>query len=552
MAKDEIDIDAIDVMDEDLNFHNKKGETTGVANGVGGWANKGINYGKYLRQLVRNAESSIQNQKHQGNIIHPMKVLRDAYLNTKCQGSSTTCISTLTCDILGNDDKSDDPSVAQEIKVPLKTGDVKVMASDGLCDNIHDDELEKLLRDGLVDLREMGTFSKMLAWKLPNMHSRIQKENGFVHLLLKSAPKLENIVLVASPIVSYIEGPSLKLPSLPLSFESEWPLKVSFNGCRHHQNKWKKWVKTMESLHHSSLERLLALQPEQTRNYNMISGVRIGQWHNVKQSGPINVMTINSSGETFQWRPYALVVEDWIILKVSELVGLDYQELHRQNRVAMQFGYDQYLPKWITCLPSSPGLAWYNYSRPIDSDLRLYYPSGLSEYDRSKKRLKRLFNIYGSPSMLKQVKLETDWDVCNVLLGLPIECQLKKVKNYPDVPPGFPPKCCGENDKKNLSMEHIAEERVYTSTDYAHDNNESSSVVPPMCNGENDKENLSMVVCQTVACDIVAPGLTEKHNVGESVHTSTDVHDSNESSSVVPPSAMGKMTRRIYLWWFFK
>ncbi|MCE2055618.1 hypothetical protein HAX54_043011, partial [Datura stramonium] len=116
MDKDETDIDAIDVMDEDLNFHNKKGETIGVADGVGGWAKKGINYEKYLRQLVRNAESSIQNQKDQGNIIHPMEVLIDAYFNTKCQGSSTTCISTLTCDILGNDDKSDDPSVAQEIK----------------------------------------------------------------------------------------------------------------------------------------------------------------------------------------------------------------------------------------------------------------------------------------------------------------------------------------------------------------------------------------------------------------------------------------------------
>ncbi|MCE3216878.1 hypothetical protein HAX54_008889, partial [Datura stramonium] len=77
-------------------------------------------------------------------------------------------------------------------------------------------------------------------------------------------------------------------------------------------------------------------------------------------------------------------------------------------------------------------------------------------------------------------------------IGLPIECQLKQVENHPNVPPGFPPKCCGENDKKNFSMgvsqtmacdivtpgfvvKHIAEERVYTSTDYAHDRNESSS-----------------------------------------------------------------------------
>ncbi|XP_015160066.1 putative protein phosphatase 2C 24 [Solanum tuberosum] len=38
--------------------------------------------------------------------------------------------------------------------------------TDGLFDNAHDTELEKLVCDGLVDLRELGTFSKMLARKI--------------------------------------------------------------------------------------------------------------------------------------------------------------------------------------------------------------------------------------------------------------------------------------------------------------------------------------------------------------------------------------------------
>ncbi|KAM3396247.1 hypothetical protein P3S68_005253 [Capsicum galapagoense] len=257
------------------------------------------------------------------------------------------------------------------------------------------------------------------------------------------------------PIVSSIEGPNLKLPSLPFSSESEWPLKGSFNGCRHQQNKWKKWVETMESVHHSvwkaagiydaimatvtledmmilggfsvlggpvlftlqspglveieenlekarrdlvrlkadnhnrwlnffmdtvnlargtrlalapailasiyrdlsllkqtmimassnepssngddgdgfnilefslwvplffvqvwACERLVTLQPEQVGNYNMVSGMRIGRWHNVKQSRVVNVrITIDSSAETFQWRPYTLAVEGWLIPK---------------------------------------------------------------------------------------------------------------------------------------------------------------------------------------------------------------------------------------------
>ncbi|MCD7451988.1 hypothetical protein HAX54_014598 [Datura stramonium] len=146
-----------------------------------------------------------------------MEVLKEAYFNTKYQGSSTACILTLTCDIvhavnvgdsgfvvireggivykseiqqkrfncpfqLGNDDKSDDPSVAQEIMVPVKTGDVIVMASDGLWDNVHDYELEKLVRDRLVDLREMGTFSKMLARKIAEYAQKNSETVPFSYL----------------------------------------------------------------------------------------------------------------------------------------------------------------------------------------------------------------------------------------------------------------------------------------------------------------------------------------------------------------------------------
>ncbi|KAK4377666.1 hypothetical protein RND71_003962 [Anisodus tanguticus] len=235
------------------------------------------------------------------------------------------------------------------------------------------------------------------------------------------------------PIVSFIEGPNLKLPSLPFSAESEWPLKVAFNGCRHDQNKWKKWVENMESIHHSFYKEKV-------------------EWAIVE--GKILDQELKSFVRC---------------LRVCELVGLDCQEPYRPNRVAMQFGHDQDFPKWIPRSPLSSKLAWYDYSRQIDCDLRLYYPSRLSKSDvttqylkwwrkealfladafegllrerRSKRRLKRLSNLYGSPVFaptLKQVKIETDYDVCNVP---------PKVDNYPDVPPGFPPKCDGENDKK--------------------------------------------------------------------------------------------------------
>ncbi|XP_055823249.1 probable protein phosphatase 2C 55 [Solanum dulcamara] len=186
---------------EDAHFICIEEETIGVADGVGGWAKKGVDSGEYSRQLVKNAELSIHKQKDQWYKIDPMKVLNEAYFNTKCKGSSTACILTLTCDIvhavnvgdsgfvvirdgvivykseiqqkrfnypfqLGNGVKLDDPNVAQEIKVTVRTGDVIVMATDGLFDNVHGSELEILVRDGLVDLSELGTFPKMLAQKI--------------------------------------------------------------------------------------------------------------------------------------------------------------------------------------------------------------------------------------------------------------------------------------------------------------------------------------------------------------------------------------------------
>uniref|UniRef100_A0A3Q7J8R2 Aminotransferase-like plant mobile domain-containing protein n=1 Tax=Solanum lycopersicum TaxID=4081 RepID=A0A3Q7J8R2_SOLLC len=58
-------------------------------------------------------------------------------------------------------------------------------------------------------------------------------------------------------------------------------------------------------------ERMVFLQPEPTQNYNIVSGVRIGNWHNVKQMGEINLrITIDTYGEIFLWR---LLFEIFII-----------------------------------------------------------------------------------------------------------------------------------------------------------------------------------------------------------------------------------------------
>lgn len=74
---------------EDAHFICIEEQTIGVADGVGGWAKRGIDSGEYAREFVRNAKLSIHKQREQKNKIDPKKVLNEAYLNTISQGSST-------------------------------------------------------------------------------------------------------------------------------------------------------------------------------------------------------------------------------------------------------------------------------------------------------------------------------------------------------------------------------------------------------------------------------------------------------------------------------
>lgn len=189
---------------EDARFICAKEQTIGVADGVGGWAKKGVDSGKYSRELMKNAESAVRKQKLEdcngsGNTIDLMKVLNEAFSNTKSRGSSTACILTLSNDTLhavnvgdsgfvviregtivyksemqqskfncpfqlGNEKTSDDPSVAEKISFPVKAGDVIVLGTDGLFDNVHDFELETIVNSGMDSWE--SDVPRTLAWKI--------------------------------------------------------------------------------------------------------------------------------------------------------------------------------------------------------------------------------------------------------------------------------------------------------------------------------------------------------------------------------------------------
>ncbi|KAJ4760600.1 hypothetical protein LUZ62_070975 [Rhynchospora pubera] len=159
---------------EDAHFICVDRHAVGVADGVGGWADLGIDAGQYARELMSHSESAIK-EEPKGS-VDPSRVLEKAYTSTKARGSSTACIIALTdqgvhavnlgdsgfivvregCTIfrspvqqhdfnftyqLESGNGSDLPSSAQVFNFPVASGDVIIAGTDGLFDNLYTNEV---------------------------------------------------------------------------------------------------------------------------------------------------------------------------------------------------------------------------------------------------------------------------------------------------------------------------------------------------------------------------------------------------------------------------
>ena len=164
---------------EDAHFISSDEQTIGVADGVGGWAKKGIDAGNYARELMLNSSIAVNKER---SSVDPKRVLAEAFSNTMHEGSSTACVLTHDDGVLraanvgdsgfmvlregkllfksptqqhrfnfpfqlGNNKKSDRPECALEIQVPVKPGDIVVMGSDGLFDNMFDSDIEEIIQE---------------------------------------------------------------------------------------------------------------------------------------------------------------------------------------------------------------------------------------------------------------------------------------------------------------------------------------------------------------------------------------------------------------------
>lgn len=159
---------------EDAHFICADEQAIGVADGVGGWADYGIDSGQYSRELMSNSVSAVQEEPK--GFIDPSRVLEKAYFSTKAKGSSTACIIALTdqglhainvgdsgfmvvrdgCTVFRSPVQQHDfnltyqlecgnggdlPSSGQVFTIPVAPGDVIIAGTDGLFDNLYNNEI---------------------------------------------------------------------------------------------------------------------------------------------------------------------------------------------------------------------------------------------------------------------------------------------------------------------------------------------------------------------------------------------------------------------------
>lgn len=79
---------------EDAHFICRDEQVIGVADGVGGWADVGVDAGEFARELMSHSFRAVQEEPT--HAIDPARVLEKAHSSTKAKGSSTACIIALT------------------------------------------------------------------------------------------------------------------------------------------------------------------------------------------------------------------------------------------------------------------------------------------------------------------------------------------------------------------------------------------------------------------------------------------------------------------------
>ncbi|KAE9606717.1 putative protein-serine/threonine phosphatase [Lupinus albus] len=226
---------------EDAHFICSDEQAIGVADGVGGWADVGVNAGLFAQELISNSVTAVQ-EEPKGS-FNPARVLEKAHSKTKAKGSSTACIVALTDEglqainlgdsgfIVVRDGRTifrspvqlhgfnftfqlesgnggDLPSSGEVFTLPVAPGDVVIAGTDGLFDNLYNNEISAVVVNAVKDgLEPQATAQKIAAMARHRALDRNKltpfsiaaQEAGFRYI----GGKLDDITVVVSYITSF-------------------------------------------------------------------------------------------------------------------------------------------------------------------------------------------------------------------------------------------------------------------------------------------------------------------------------------------------------------
>jgi len=234
---------------EDAFFVAEDGKAIGIADGVGGWTLHGVDPAIFAQTLMREAKSCYEDR----SIRDPAEILRQAYHRTQhVPGSSTACIMVaeggqLNCVNIGDSGfmlirdrkiafrtkeqshsfnypfqlgtaSENSPEDAVGIQLDAQEGDIVVMGSDGLFDNLFDGEILDIVNTQLSssdDSRDKNV-SQILA-KTAYNRSQSAFETPFRKLAydlgLVDSPfggKLDDITVLVAKVVSANKPPTVQ------------------------------------------------------------------------------------------------------------------------------------------------------------------------------------------------------------------------------------------------------------------------------------------------------------------------------------------------------
>ncbi|HJL77987.1 MAG TPA: SpoIIE family protein phosphatase [Candidatus Marinimicrobia bacterium] len=173
---------------EDALFTSDEINALGVSDGVGSWYSRGVDPGIYARELMRLTEVAIQAGK-----LDPVQALRQAYAANKERGTATACVALLDDGQLNSvnvgdsgfiilrvsqviqsrqitihsfnfpfqlgQGSPDQPEDGVVVGIKLKPEDIIVMATDGLWDNLFEEQVAELV----VEQSDMTKLAKNIA-----------------------------------------------------------------------------------------------------------------------------------------------------------------------------------------------------------------------------------------------------------------------------------------------------------------------------------------------------------------------------------------------------